>query len=192
MISPMRVDRMRTNMGEYVLSIRTLRDSDDSPLELDVRAGDLVRIDGADASLVLARIAAVGRRYRASIRFAGYEIASWPQTRIVQAGCVRVTALHPGFLMQSVLEIVLAGAFVRRRDPRVALRVAREELERCGLAGRADARAESLDPVERIRVSLARALATQPRLVLVDAAASVLDDGALRAAVGAGPTIVRA
>ena len=68
----------------------------------------------------------------------------------------------------SVLDNVMVGALTRTRDVRHARERARELVERVGLADKADAHARTLSTGQRKRLELARALATEPRVLLLD------------------------
>jgi polar amino acid transport system ATP-binding protein len=76
----------------------------------------------------------------------------------------------------SVLEnVTIAQRRVLKRSRAEATRVARENLERVGLAGKADAYPAQLSGGQQQRVAIARALAMDPRLMLFDEPTSALD-----------------
>ena len=71
--------------------------------------------------------------------------------------------------------ITIAQRRVLRRDNAKAARVARENLERVGLADKADAYPAQLSGGQQQRVAIARALAMDPELMLFDEPTSALD-----------------
>jgi branched-chain amino acid transport system ATP-binding protein len=68
----------------------------------------------------------------------------------------------------TALENVMVGAMLREKAVSAAGRAARESLAFCGMEARADAPAASLTVAEQKRLELARALATRPRVLLLD------------------------
>jgi branched-chain amino acid transport system ATP-binding protein len=68
----------------------------------------------------------------------------------------------------TVLQNVMVGSFLRTADPGLARDRALEAMETVGLSGRRDTAAKSLTQSDRKRLEVARALATRPRLLLLD------------------------
>src|SRR5688572_26346128 len=68
----------------------------------------------------------------------------------------------------SVLDNVMVGAFLKEPSAAAARRVSAEILEKLGLAAKRDLPASSLTLPDRKRLEVARALATRPRLLLLD------------------------
>ena len=68
----------------------------------------------------------------------------------------------------TVLANVMTGAFLRDRRPEAAREKAREAIDFVGLSARENAAARDLTTIDQRRLEMARALATQPRLLLLD------------------------
>jgi branched-chain amino acid transport system ATP-binding protein len=68
----------------------------------------------------------------------------------------------------TVLENVMMGSFCHHANTRKSMELAREILELTGLAEKSDQIAGSLTLVDQKRIELSRALATQPKLLLLD------------------------
>ena len=63
---------------------------------------------------------------------------------------------------------VMTGAFLRDKRPEAAREKAREAIDFVGLASKAASAARDLTTIDQRRLEMARALATQPRLLLLD------------------------
>ncbi|MGA8628008.1 MAG: ATP-binding cassette domain-containing protein [Pseudolabrys sp.] len=68
----------------------------------------------------------------------------------------------------TVLANVMTGAFLRDRRPDAAREKAREAIDFVGMSARENAAARDLTSIDQRRLEMARALATQPRLLLLD------------------------
>ncbi|MBU6497669.1 MAG: ABC transporter ATP-binding protein [Rhodospirillales bacterium] len=102
------------------------------------------------------------------VRLLGERVSGRGPALCAARGIARTFQVVRSFDSMTVLENVMVGAFARTARPRAAMQAAQETLEFCGLAARADRPAWSLSPPEKRRLEVARALATRPRLLLLD------------------------
>ena len=102
------------------------------------------------------------------IRLAGTRISGLGPVACAARGVARTFQVVRSFDSMTVLENVMVGAFARSPGTRAAMLLAEETLAFCGLAARADRPAIALSPPEKRRLEVARALATAPRLILLD------------------------
>ena len=105
---------------------------------------------------------------RGRIRFEGRDITGMPPERIAALGLVRTFQIVQPFARLSVRENIAVGAHLRLAGRRKALAMADEIAERLGIAHQLDQPAGELTVAGRKRLELARALATAPRLLLLD------------------------
>jgi ABC-type branched-subunit amino acid transport system ATPase component/ABC-type branched-subunit amino acid transport system permease subunit len=105
---------------------------------------------------------------RGTISFAGESLVGLRPSRVCRRGIGRTFQVVRAFPRMTVIENVIVGAFVGAPDDAAARRMAAEALDRVGLSARADAVAGGLTTRELRLMELARALAPQPRLMLLD------------------------
>ncbi|HUI17426.1 MAG TPA: ABC transporter ATP-binding protein [Alphaproteobacteria bacterium] len=105
---------------------------------------------------------------RGRILFEGRDITGMPPERIAALGLVRTFQIVQPFARLSVRENIAVGAHLRLAGRRQALAMADEIAERVGIAHQLDQPAGELTVAGRKRLELARALATAPRLLLLD------------------------
>jgi len=128
----------------------------------------LIGPNGAGKSTLFNCIAGYYPATSGRIEFLGREITGMSPESICRAGIGRTFQLVRVFKEMTVLENVMVGAFRFTARPEEARRYAREVIDRLGLSAKADAGAMNLTVSEQKRVQLARALATRPRLLLLD------------------------
>jgi branched-chain amino acid transport system ATP-binding protein len=132
------------------------------------------------------------------LRFEGEDITGWRADRITARGVARTFQNIRLFRDMTAIENVLVGAHCRTtggfaaavarlpwRVPvaeRQTIRRADALLELVGLAARRDVGAEDLTLVEQRRLEIARALATEPRLLLLDEPAAGMNPAEIREA----------
>src|ERR1700748_935750 len=101
-----------------------------------------------------------------TVFFEGHDITGLPPEDRARLGLARTFQVPQTFEGMSVLENVMIGAFLRASHRTEAEHKARAVLERVGMARLADAPARSLGTPGRKRLEIARALATEPKILL--------------------------
>ena len=141
-------------------------------VSLEVAEGEIVGLigpNGAGKTTVFNLVTRLYRPESGEIAFAGESLLRTPPHRIVRRGIARTFQNVELFASMTVLEHVLVGRHARRGRP------AREILDYVGLAELAHRRAAALPFGTQKRVELARALASGPRLLLLDEPAGGLN-----------------
>jgi branched-chain amino acid transport system ATP-binding protein len=111
------------------------------------------------------------------VLFAGTDIAALPPQLRCHLGLARSFQIPQPFGGMTVFEnLVVAAAFGRRRGEHEVYAGCAEILARCGLADKANWLARTLTLLDRKRLELARALATSPRVLLLDEVAGGLTE----------------
>ncbi|HWB51099.1 MAG TPA: branched-chain amino acid ABC transporter ATP-binding protein/permease [Stellaceae bacterium] len=103
-----------------------------------------------------------------TITFGGESILGLRPNQVCRRGVGRTFQVVRAFPRMTVLENVTVGAFIGAPDDETARRMALTALDRVGLSARANALAGGLTNRELRLMELARALAPQPRLMLLD------------------------
>jgi branched-chain amino acid transport system ATP-binding protein len=170
-------------------------------LTLDVAEGEALGIlgpNGAGKSTMFGLIAGELRPSAGSIRFLDREITHVPAHARCRLGIGRSYQIPRPFGDMTVFENLLVGAaFGAKRREADCYDLCIDVLGRTGLLGKANAMARSLTLLERKRLELARALATMPKILLLDEIAGGLTESecgeliqTIKALHAAGTTIV--
>jgi branched-chain amino acid transport system ATP-binding protein len=170
-------------------------------IDLEIEEGAALGIigpNGAGKSSLFNLIGGALRPDQGTIRLAEEDItATSPQTR-ARAGIARSFQIPQPFPNLTVFENLLVGAtHCRERGAAEVAELCGDVLERTGLLPLANRRAGTLTLLERKRLELARALASEPRVLLLDEIAGGLTEsecavlvGTIRDVRAAGVTIV--
>jgi branched-chain amino acid transport system ATP-binding protein len=152
-------------------------------VELAVAEGQvfgLIGPNGAGKTTLINLISGHARADGGAIRFAGADVTRLRPDQLARRGIARTFQAIRLFKGLTVLDNVLVGRYVRSRSDAVASLVpfrdpaaaererSRLLLERIGLATRADALAGELAYGDQRRLEIARALAAEPRLLILD------------------------
>src|ERR1700736_2291379 len=150
--------------------------------EIDLELGDgeaLGRLgpNGAGKTTIFGMITGTLPPDSGRIVFAGHDITGLPAAQRCRLGIARSFQIPQPFGEMTVFEnLVVAAAFAKGRRERDVYQLSAEILEDCGLADKANKRAGTLTLLDRKRLELARALATGPRLLLLDEVAGGLSE----------------
>ncbi len=157
-------------------------------VDLEVREGEILGVLGPNGSGKSTLINVVSGHYRAdagSLTFAGRELAHLPAHRIARAGIARTYQIPRPFAHLSVADNVALTAMFGggQLGSDAARQEARTWLEFTGLGPRAGDVPGALNLHQTKFLELARALASRPRLVLLDEVLSGLTPGEIDEAI---------
>jgi len=145
----------------------------------------LIGPNGSGKSTTFNLIAGALRSDSGSVRFRGEEIAGLPADRVAHAGIGRTYQIPRPFRRLSLLDNVALAAFYGQNQKvgrKKAYSQAAEALELVNLPAEETAKVEGLGAAGLKKLELARALATQPKLLLADESLGGLDHGEMELA----------
>ena len=140
-------------------------------VSFEVAAGEIFAVigpNGAGKTTLFAIIAGALAPDDGTVTFAGARIDGLTPDAVCRRGIARTFQIVRPFPALSVEDNVIIGALLRRPDMRSARIHARAVLEALDLAEKRTAPASSLTLPDRKRLEVARALATEPKLLLLD------------------------
>jgi len=142
-----------------------------SDLSFKLFEGEIVGLigpNGAGKTTVFNLISGVYRPTEGEIYLNGENITGLKPFQICHRGIGRTFQVVRPFGGKSVLYNVMVGAFLRTNDTRKSREKALEVLQLVGLYNKKDVLAKNLTIVDRKRLEVAKALATEPKLLLLD------------------------
>jgi branched-chain amino acid transport system ATP-binding protein len=128
----------------------------------------LIGPNGAGKTTLFSIISGFVRAREGVIRYAGEEITGKLPHELARLGIARTFQIVQPFVGLSVRENILVGAHLHHRARDAALAVADKVGRDLGLTDMLDRPADTLTVAARKRLELARALATEPALLLLD------------------------
>ena len=163
-------------MPEPILRIRALSKSfggvaANADISFDVARGEILGLigpNGAGKSSLFNSISGAVTPDAGEVLLDGRRISGLGPVACARAGIGRTFQVVRSFDSMTVLENVMVGGFLRARRTRGAMARALDVIGFCGLGARADTPAHSLTPPEKRRLEVARALASGPRVLLLD------------------------
>ena len=147
---------------------------------LEGRITALIGPNGAGKTTLFALISGFLKPHAGRVRYGGEDVTGEPPHRLARRGMARTFQIVQPFAGLSVLENILVGAHLRHRARSAALAAAEQVGREVGLGDLLDRPASSLTTAARKRLELARALATEPRLLLLDEVLAGLNPSEIR------------
>jgi ABC-type branched-subunit amino acid transport system ATPase component len=142
-----------------------------SGASLNVAAGEIVALigpNGAGKTTLFAMISGFLAPDGGRVRFADRDITALPPHEVCRLGLTRTFQIAQPFGRLTVRENIAVGAHLRIADRQEALQRAEAVARQLGMAALLDRPASALTVAARKRLEVARALATGPRLLLLD------------------------
>jgi branched-chain amino acid transport system ATP-binding protein len=170
------------NLAKQFGGLRAVQDVSFTVRENETLA--LIGPNGAGKTTAFNLIMGFYRPDAGSVSAFGREIVGLRPHDVCAHGLARTFQVAKPFGGMSVLENVMTGAFLRDRRRHGARDKAREAIAFVGLSSKEELPARDLTTIDQRRLEMARALATQPRLLLLDEVMAGLNPAEVDQAVG--------
>jgi branched-chain amino acid transport system ATP-binding protein len=169
------------NLNRRFGGLRAVQD-----LSFAVKEGETVALIGPNGAGKTTSFNLITGHYRpntGSVRAFGRELVGLRPHDICAHGLARTFQVARPFGKMTVLANVMTGAFLRERSINGARERAREAIDFVGLSAKEHVPARDLTTIDQRCLEMARALATQPRLLLLDEVMAGLNPSEIDAAV---------
>jgi branched-chain amino acid transport system ATP-binding protein len=140
----------------------------------------LIGPNGAGKTTLFSIISGFLMPREGSVLYAGEDITGEPPHKLARRGVARTFQIVQPFAGLSVRDNILVGAHLHHRARHGALAIAEQVGHDVGLGDMLDRAADTLTVAGRKRLELARALATEPKLLLLDEVLAGLNPSEIR------------
>jgi branched-chain amino acid transport system ATP-binding protein len=154
-----------------------------SDVSFDVEKGSIVGLigpNGAGKTTLFNCVAGLYKPTSGTISLEGRDITNLPSWKIARLGVARTFQVVRPLKEMTVLENILVGAYMRHSNTSEALETAKKCMDICFLTPDMYRRAGGLTIGNKKRLEVARALATGPKLILLDEAVAGLTSTEIR------------
>jgi branched-chain amino acid transport system ATP-binding protein len=156
-------------------------------VSFEVRKGEILGLIGPNGAGKTTIFNVVNGFYppsRGDVYFKDRKISGFKPHQICRRGIARTFQVVKPLQRMSVFDNVIASSFLRARDKRQAQDIASESLQFTGLYEDREVISRSLPLGKRKRLEIARALATQPEMLLLDESFAGLNPAELDGSIG--------
>ncbi|WP_411964571.1 ABC transporter ATP-binding protein [Haloferax sp. YSMS24] len=153
-------------VGKRFAGLQALEDVD-----MTVNSGEIIGLigpNGAGKTTLFNCISGTFPPTSGTVTLEGDVISGLPAHKVARSGLARTFQITRPLEELTVIENAMVGAHIHTRRRREARDIAMENLEFVGLADRADEEAGELTVGAQKRLELARAVATRPKILLLD------------------------
>jgi branched-chain amino acid transport system ATP-binding protein len=156
-------------------------------VSFEVRKGEILGLIGPNGAGKTTMFNVVNGFYhpsRGEVYFKDQKVSGFKPHQICRRGIARTFQVVKPLQRMSVLDNVIASSFLRAKDKNHAMEIARDSLQFTGLYEDRDVISRGLPLGKRKRLEIARALSTQPELLLLDESFAGLNPAELDESIG--------